>query len=270
MTVMINNRYEVDTYNNRIVCHLGDASEEEIIDICRLEEENQVGKTIIYTVQAYGEILQAHGYQQEGVINGYFNGEDGYVFTKFLKVDRERSSYQDANEKTMAIVNQDNKDVSDVKLDEDYQLVMAGEKDAGDLASIYKKVFKYYPSNVHDPEYLRRKIGDDYFFIMVKHGGTVVSVASAMVDPQLKSAEITDCATDPDYRGNGFLYPIITKLEKQLKKKGIKTFYSLTRAQSPGMNLTVKRLGYQYQGRLVNNCKIFSGYEDMNIWTKQG
>lgn len=268
LTVSGNNKFEIDPHNNRIVCHLIEGLEHNLQYIRRLEEESQVGKTIIFTKISNANLLESHGYQQEGKINGYFQGIDGYIFTKFIDANRGLTSYERENEKTMEIVNKDKKKVYDVQLDKKFELKVASKEDADELTKIYKKVFKYYPSNVHDSAYIQQKIGDDYFFIMIKHGEKIVSVASAMISPEYKSAEITDCATDPDYRGNSLLYPIILEIEKQLKTKGIKTFYSLTRAQSPGMNLTVYRLGYQFQGRLVNNCKIFSGYEDMNIWTK--
>ncbi len=34
------------------------------------------------------------------------------------------------------------------------------------------------------------------------------------------------------------------------------------------MNNVFHRLGYEFNGRLVNNCDIFGAYEDMNIWVK--
>jgi hypothetical protein len=42
----------------------------------------------------------------------------------------------------------------------------------------------------------------------------------------------------------------------------------MARARSFGMNMVFYQLGYEFNGRLVNNCDIHGGYEDMNIWVK--
>jgi hypothetical protein len=34
------------------------------------------------------------------------------------------------------------------------------------------------------------------------------------------------------------------------------------------MNTALARLGYRFRGRLMNNCHIMGGFEDMNIWVR--
>ena len=34
------------------------------------------------------------------------------------------------------------------------------------------------------------------------------------------------------------------------------------------MNAVLHGLGYQYRGRLINNCYIFEKLENMNMWVK--
>jgi hypothetical protein len=34
------------------------------------------------------------------------------------------------------------------------------------------------------------------------------------------------------------------------------------------MNIVFMRAGFEYCGRLINNCDIYGQYEDMNIWVK--
>jgi hypothetical protein len=57
-------------------------------------------------------------------------------------------------------------------------------------------------------------------------------------------------------------------LEDYLIKNGIFSIFTLTRASSPGMNIIPAKHGYQYTGTMTNNCKISTGFEDINIWTK--
>ena len=61
---------------------------------------------------------------------------------------------------------------------------------------------------------------------------------------------------------------ILEKLEEVLRQQAIYCAYSIARAQSFGMNAVLHGLGYQYRGRLINNCYIFEKLEDMNMWVK--
>ncbi len=64
--------------------------------------------------------------------------------------------------------------------------------------------------------------------------------------------------------------PVFNKdyLEIELNKRNFRVLYSLSRAINPGINKVLSRLKYNYTGRLINNCDICGGYEDMNIWVK--
>ncbi len=53
-----------------------------------------------------------------------------------------------------------------------------------------------------------------------------------------------------------------------MKKRGIKTSYSIARAVSYGMNITFAKHGYIYSGTLVNNTNIAGSIESMNVWHK--
>ena len=99
--------------------------------------------------------------------------------------------------------------------------------------------------------------------------GRIVSAASAEVDDKHSNAELTDCATEPEQRGKGLMFHILSALEADLRERGIMTAYSLARARSVGMNRVFHRLRHEYSGRLVNNCDIYGQFEDMNIWVKR-
>lgn len=75
--------------------------------------------------------------------------------------------------------------------------------------------------------------------------------------------------TIPEYRGQGLLSNLVYSLEQDLTQKGFYTLYSLSRAMNPGINAVLFKLGYKYTGRLINNCHICGGFEDMNIWVKK-
>ncbi len=50
---------------------------------------------------------------------------------------------------------------------------------------------------------------------------------------------------------------------------GISDFYTLARACEVSMNCVFAKLGYGYTGRLVNNCRMPTGWESMNVWCKR-
>ena len=61
---------------------------------------------------------------------------------------------------------------------------------------------------------------------------------------------------------------ILARLESEMRQRGYLCSYTMARSRSFGMNNVFYRLGYEFQGRLVNNCDIFGDFEDMNIWVK--
>ncbi|MDK2821144.1 MAG: beta-lysine N6-acetyltransferase [Clostridia bacterium] len=82
------------------------------------------------------------------------------------------------------------------------------------------------------------------------------------------AAEISDYATNPDYRGHGLMRILTSAIEDELKRSGIISIYSLARAISRGMNSALYKCGYTYRGKFINNCHICGKFEDMNLWTK--
>ena len=96
----------------------------------------------------------------------------------------------------------------------------------------------------------------------------IISAVCGEVNQQYRNAEITDCATLPDYRKFKLMQFLITRLEEELRSRRIYCLYSIARANSYGMNAVFHRLYYQYRGRLANNCNIFEDIEDMNVWMK--
>lgn len=105
---------------------------------------------------------------------------------------------------------------------------------------------------------------------LIRNGeGRCVSAASAEINDKHANAELTDCATDRDNRGRGLMHHILTALQVDPAERGIQTAYTMARAGSYGMNKAFFRLGFEYTGRLLNNCDIAGTFEDMNIWTKQ-
>ncbi|HZK54461.1 MAG TPA: putative beta-lysine N-acetyltransferase [Desulfosporosinus sp.] len=148
------------------------------------------------------------------------------------------------------------------------EIQLLNESFSEQISHLLTQVFTSYPSPVEDPEYIRSLIQKGNIFVGAFLGETLISVAAGYPDPILNRCEMTDCATLEKYRGHSLTERLLAILEQEVKKRGSYTLYTLARAQSFGMNRVFYKLGYNYQGRLINNCDIAGSFEDMNIWVR--
>jgi len=262
--------WDKDSWNERLVAYLPVISAESTARLQKEKQAKQFTKLIVYTTNDERNKLISLDFHHEANMSGFFNGKKAEIFTWFSKETRQNSTSNTENKSVLKIVETDQTTPSETWSNITFVLLKeSNEKHFKPLTKLYQKVFDVYPTNIFDPEYIKKSVATDYTFVLaVNENGEIIGSASAM-KTGYASAEITDCVVDPTYRGKNILHGIIMKLEGQLMKDGISNVFSITRARSVGMNMTIKRLSYKFEGTLVNNCKISSGYEDMNIWTKE-
>lgn len=256
-----NQRIKVHAYDREGIPELHEA-------IGNLAREAGASKLIIYAKKADVTLFQSLGYHQEGIIDGFFHGENAQMLSAFLTEARAASRASELAEEILQISLTKGEVNRDKLLQDGFTLREATPDDADELACLYKTVFAAYPTPMDDPLYVRQTMKESTYYYVVQREGMIVCAASAEVTERFGSAELTDCATHPDHLGKGLLQPLFTRLEERMQEMGIYYLYTLTRAQSAGMNITAAKQGYRYRGRLINNCTIFSGFEDMNIWVK--
>ncbi len=261
----------IDHYNRRIkvLSFKGDVAK-----VCaRLEylaTRNQFDKIFVKAPRQDFPSFLPHGFMLEGVILHFFDGEDAYVVSRFLT--RERiTSHQLLDESALI---QDlmahPRSPKKSSVPGDYTLALATEADVPGLAILYSHVFESYPSPLTMPDYLLTTMRRNIVYAVVRDaGGNIVSAASADIDSLHSNAEMTDCATFKAERGKGLMGLILRRLERELVDRGVRCAYTLARATAPGMNKVFYDLDYDYCGRLINNCDISGGFEDINIWSKR-
>ncbi len=111
----------------------------------------------------------------------------------------------------------------------------AVEEDIPGMISLFRSVFETYPSPVFDAEYLRTNIKTNRVLYKVAvHDDKIIGIASADKDQTNLNAEITDCVTNPQYRGQGILNELISELEEHLESKSFICLYTLCRATQAG------------------------------------
>ncbi len=234
-----------------------------------LARENGFGKVVLVSREADWETFLSRGFILEGFIKSYFRGKTGYCLSRFFGKERRISQFIEDEDEILQQILAQPAAVKLKKLPEGSRLRSAGTDDIPVLVELFTAVFPSYPTPLNRPEYLEQVIGKKAHFKVIENQGKIISAASAEFSRTNMAAEMTDCATLPDYRGQGLMSILINALEDEMRKEQMQTLYSLSRALSHGINLVFHRHGYTYGGRLINNCNIMGKFEDMNLWVKE-
>ncbi|OIJ11072.1 putative beta-lysine N-acetyltransferase [Anaerobacillus alkalilacustris] len=257
----VSERLRVDDYQGNM--------EEMVSMLKKLSKKSSFSKIIVKSRVEDWRFLLSKGFFLEGVIDNYFKGHDAYFMVYYLsdkrRTSREWKKEDELIEKVYELPTSSSVD----PIPSEYTVRLANVEDASALASLYNQVFSSYPTPINDEMYIQTAMKEGSIFYVVEWNGSIVSAASAEVNTTYLNAEITDCATLPGYRSYGFMKLLISKLEKELVKRKIFCSYSLARAGSNSINACLRKLDYQYNGRLTNNCSINDKYENMNVWVKK-
>lgn len=235
-----------------------------------LAKANGFDKIFLKATKDDWQTFLSFGYVLEGIMRHYFHGEDAYVLSKFRSMERISSPHlieeSDLIERLMAADR--NPDLP--PLPDGYRMELAQPEHIPGLVTLYRRVFETYPSPLTHPDFIHHTMCRNILYrVILNADGEIVSAASADMDVKHSNAELTDCATLDTERGKGLMLHLLRRLEDDLRERRITTGYTLARAMSLGMNRVFYRLGYEYSGRLVNNCDIYGSFEDLNIWVRR-
>lgn len=209
------------------------------------------------------------GYVQEAAIDGFYHGEVDAVFLcKYLNPERAVAPNKDEIDAILTLAAKKTNTPPTVPVEDDIVIRPSGPDDVETMAQIYRKVFESYPFPIHDPAYLRQTMKTHVQYFCAEQGGHVIAVSSSEMDADSENVEMTDFATLPEHRGKSVAVRLLRYMEQHMRKGGMKTFYTIARAASAGMNITFVRCGYEYGGTLINNTNICGTIESMNIWYK--
>jgi len=209
--------------------------------------------------------FEKHGYHREAFIAGYFSGTDMHFLVRYLSDERAfspRLGDEDALIRSVLILPRQQTSIPATNI------VYATTADATALANLYRNSFQIYPTPVGDPVHIKKTIKDGTVYVFIRDGRQIISAASAEINERYHNAELTDCATAEEHGGKGYMRALLTELENHLRGRGITCPYTIARSASFGMNKVFHQLGYQFGGKMVKNCMIYSGMEDMNVWYK--
>ena len=261
-----------DYYNRRLKVLDYDAENytEMIRRLAWLAESNHFDKIFVKAGREDFQKFLSHGYMMEGVLRYYFRGQDAFVLSRFSSTKRMQNDGLIEEARLIEELIYNSEPATERKpLPDNVALVRATVENIPELVAIYRSVFETYPSPLTSADFVKSTMERNCLYTLATHNDEALAVASADISKKHSNAEMTDCATFPHARGRGLMQHILTALEDDLRDRDIMTAYTLARAGSVGMNRVFFLLGYEFSGRLVNNCDIFGQFEDMNIWVKR-
>ena len=263
-----------DFYNRRLKVYLVSAEDircktaDDIFEM--IEKTGFFSKIIIYTADSAKRGWSDLSFRHEGTIYDFFpDGKDAHLWCRYT--DQNRASYMDrefhdhvvqlANKKEVIKTNDTLKDFGRI----------AAPGDSSAISAILQETFTDYSSEI-SADLIKKHIAThkSVYRVFEMENGRFSAVVSAELDHGKHSAEITDCATLPAFRGRGVMTRLIHTIVLDVKTRyRITSLYSLVRAGEIGMNCVFRKLGFAFTGRRVNNCHMPTGWESMNIWCKK-
>lgn len=213
---------------------------------------------------------RAVGFRKEAVIRGFFSdGADAVLWGKYQDARRARDSQDEEHDRIVDIA-LSKKQIIPCLDQEEYTCHQGRMENVQEIVALLREIFPDYPTPL-TAKYISDRIAGrtSHFRFIRGPEGSLVAAASAEIDPVNHSAEMTDCATLPQGRGRGLMVYLLGRLEQDLIETfEIRDLYTIARADEIGMNCVFSKLGYSYDGRLINNCRMPNGWESMNVWCK--
>jgi putative beta-lysine N-acetyltransferase len=254
-----------DPFNRRIRIDDYTGDLQEVLAIINQQISGWVEKLIVKSRTEDVPFFISHGFSSEAFIKGYFSGADMYFVTMYFTAGREHSGkWHEEQSIVQALITDQGK----FETPTTEEVKVATMSQATELAQLYKEIFKVYPTPLQEEAHIIKTMQEGTVYVYIEQYRKIVSAASAEVNRKFNNAELTDCATLPSAAGKGHMKKLLYFLEQKLISEGITCCYTIARSESLSMNKAFAQLGYTYGGRLVNNCFIYSGLEDMNVWYK--
>ncbi|MBK5226613.1 MAG: hypothetical protein JJD96_08655 [Thermoleophilia bacterium] len=235
------------------------------------ESPREYSKVIVYAHPGDDEEWREASFHKEGMIRGFFsNHVNADIWAYYLNPERATEGGVDDHEQIVESILCGQKTDILPALPGGYTTMVANPVNASEIVSVLGEVFSEYPTPLKVPVIENSiRSGASHFRLVRDSAGRLVSVAAAELDRVRKTAEISDCATAPSNRGKSLMTFLLSQLERDvLGKYGIEDLYSLVRSGEPAINKAFRKRGFEYFGRLINNCRMPRGWESMNIWCK--
>lgn len=229
-----------------------------------LAMENGYGKIFAKVPATCWKAFRSAGYMQEAIVPGFFRGgTDGLFIAKFFSAQRRQAARRKPsglNERPRSKAFRARRRPRPVEA--------CTPTDAEQVGDVYRRVFETYPFPIHRPAHLQQMMENNALYYCIRVDHRIAAVAAAEIDALNRTCEMTDFATLPPHRGKGFAAMLLVRLDEQARHLGLRTAYTIARADSVGMNRVFEKMGYQFAGRLIKNSQIGGRIRSMAVWYK--
>lgn len=257
-----------DGYSDRVRCdHPPAAAARQLGEALKqLAEDCGRGRVVVLASTDLTAQFEEADFSTEAVIPGFYAGQaDCAVLGCTLDPERDELGFSDEVAAVDALLEMT---TSEAAAHAPVATERATTADAEAIAGLIDDTFEQYPTPSGVPAYIASAIDEGVPFRVVRDGPEVVACASADLVRSARTAELTDCATRPEYRGRGYMQAILLDLMGDLRDMCYPSAFTLARARIPGVNLAFQRLGFELRGRMLRSCRIGGGLEDMNVWSR--
>ena len=236
-----------------------------------LAVENDYDKIVGVLPEEAKEDFVSQGYHLEAKIPGLYNGgKTGYFLSNFLNDDRsncdEKKKKIIKSVKTIALAATNSSRDPYLVTSDGFEIRKLTTEDAQVLSKFNGKVVKQYAFPIYEEDFVLECMMNGYEFYGLFENGELIVAANLKINKLEFYAEIVDFVTLPKYRGQNLSYYLVQKIKEDLSKQNFKTLFSLVRATSYGLNITLRAHGFLLGGTLVNNTLIKNSMESMNVW----
>ena len=236
-----------------------------IATLDRMAVEHGYGKIIAKIPAAVWHRFRKAGYIREALVPDFFRGAiDGLFIAKFFSKDRQRPDHGTRGAHGQIVPTQAVK-TADLPATID----TCSPADADAIARFYARAFETYAFPIHRPEYIRQTMNQSTVYFSVRIDNQIAALAAVEIDLLNEVCEMTDFATETEYRGLGLASRLLQRLNAKALDLGMKTAYTIARADSAGMNRVFEKCGFTHAGHLVNNTQIGGRIRSMNVWYKR-
>ena len=243
-----------DEHSDRVRCNHPNTSQGMAIAFFLTGAAQCLGRSKVLTMveeSLTGE-LREQGFSLAGTMPGFYRGTTGCsVLTFNLDDHRQKMAHPKEIARVDKIVDQydpldddeiierydslgdDLNEIEETSYEPEIRTILALPDDAERISDLISVTFQDYPTPSHHPTYVRAQLENGVPFRYVEDGDKVVACASADLVPDALTAELTDCATLPEYRERGLMRILLSDLMWDLEQRDYYSAHTFSRARVP-------------------------------------
>ena len=234
----------------------------------KMAKTKKYGKIFAKIPSTSWQQFRALGYIKEANIPNFYSEKTSCCFVAKFFCDRHRTD-EDFTNLQKIIKGEKTQRKGSAGTGSQFPIELCSTADTEELACFYRQLFESYPFPVFDAAYLNKIMREEVNYYCIREDNKIVATAATESNSEEKYVEMTDFATDPDWRTKGLAACLLRHMDKEVCRSGIVNAFTIARATSFGMNKVFKNCGYDYSGLLINNTQIGGKIQSMAVWHKQ-